>query len=283
VPLDALDALLLQAVQDAVIVTMPTGEIVRWNRAAQQIYGWTAEELLGRNISDVTVPAESAAQADEIMDRLRDGHTWSGEFLVRRRDGSNFWARVTDSPVLDQSGNLVAIIGVSRDVTEERRAAEDLTRAQSRLEALLAESQAVQDELRHSNNVKDEFLALISHELRTPLTVITGLADALAAGRTDPEDLAWRESLQELKVYAHRLQAMIENLLVLARAEHEEVSLEPVLLQRLLVAGVRACLGWGWRSRTTFLWSMRTLAGWRGLSPTSSRTQSSTADALTTW
>ncbi|HSE45017.1 MAG TPA: PAS domain-containing sensor histidine kinase [Gemmatimonadales bacterium] len=235
---DDFDALLLRAVQDAVLVTLKTGEIVRWNRAAEQLYGWSSEELLGRDVREVTVPAESTAAAEEILTRLRKGEVWSGEFLVHRRDGTKFWAWVSDSPVLDQNGKLVAIIGISRDVTEERRAAEDLKQARSRLEALLAESHGVQDELRRSNRVKDEFLALMSHELRTPLTVITGMADALAAGHSDPGDPSWLEALQELKVYAHRLQAMIENLLLLARVEHEEVSLEPVLLQRLFPAGV---------------------------------------------
>ena len=68
---------LLNAVGQAIIATTLQGEIVFFNRFAEQLYGWSAEEALGRNIMDVTVPQISQGQAGEIMAELGRGISWS--------------------------------------------------------------------------------------------------------------------------------------------------------------------------------------------------------------
>jgi PAS domain S-box-containing protein len=114
---------LLQTAGQAVIATRPDGQIVYWNAAAEFLYGWRAEEVLGRNISDVTVTSSAAAQAQAaaIMAALNQGRPWSGEFTVRRKDGTAFVALVMDTPVRGPDGALTAIIGTSVDVSEQRR------------------------------------------------------------------------------------------------------------------------------------------------------------------
>jgi PAS domain S-box-containing protein len=131
-PLSApLLAQLLDAVEQAVIATNARGEIVFWNRCAERLYGWRTDEVLGRDVVQV-VPAEmSREQAAELMERLRAGERWEGEFPVRRRDGSRFYAWVADVPMLDGEGRVVGIVGVSSDLTERREAQEALGRAES--------------------------------------------------------------------------------------------------------------------------------------------------------
>jgi PAS domain S-box-containing protein len=107
---------LLDALGDAVIITDPQGQIASWNRGAEELYGWTADEAVGRNIIDVTPSELSRPQAEEILGQLARGEAWQGQFLLRRRDGSTFVARVSDAPLLDAEGNLRGIIGVSQDV-----------------------------------------------------------------------------------------------------------------------------------------------------------------------
>jgi PAS domain S-box-containing protein len=131
--LDAcLSARLLDAVGEAVIATDPRGKVVYWNEAAKRLYGWSAEEVMGRPITEVTPSEELLDRAEEIMSELQAGRSWSGEFLVRRKDGSTFPATVTDTPVHDEGGNLVAIVGVSRDVTEYKRAEKALKESEQR-------------------------------------------------------------------------------------------------------------------------------------------------------
>ena len=104
--------------QQAVIGTRLSGEIVYWNRAAERLYGWSADEVRGRSIVDVTPSRPSREQAKAIMSRLQMGRSWAGAFRVRDRGGAEFRARVRDVPVLDSRGDLVGIVGVSaRDET----------------------------------------------------------------------------------------------------------------------------------------------------------------------
>ena len=112
---------LLDTVEQAVIATDLEGRITYWNHFAERLYGWPAAEAVGRDILEVTPADTSGAQAAEIMVRLAAGETWSGEFNVRRRDGTIFPAAVTDTPIQDESGRLVGVVGVSDDLTERKR------------------------------------------------------------------------------------------------------------------------------------------------------------------
>ena len=105
----------LAAIGQAVITTDVQGVVVYWNRAAQDLYGWTPDEAIGRNIALLTVPEMAQEVAADIMAALRDGIPWSGGFPVRRKDGCRFPALVTDAGIY-RDGTLVGIIGVSTNL-----------------------------------------------------------------------------------------------------------------------------------------------------------------------
>jgi diguanylate cyclase (GGDEF)-like protein/PAS domain S-box-containing protein len=127
-------AKLLEAVGQPVIATDLEGKVIYWNRGAQELYGWSAGEALGRNLRDLTVPDSLLDQAEEIRSELRAGRTWSGEMLLRRKDGSHVPILGTATPIFDERGTLAGMIGVSTDISErkaleaelERRASHDL-------------------------------------------------------------------------------------------------------------------------------------------------------------
>jgi len=120
---------MLNAIGEAVIATNLQGEILYWNEAAERIYGWKSFEVLGKNVLEVTPDEESKAHALEIMAALKCGKSWSGEFFVRHRDGRQFPVKVTNSPILDDQGNLTGIIGVSRDITLRKNTEESLRKS----------------------------------------------------------------------------------------------------------------------------------------------------------
>jgi len=115
-------ALLLDCVGQAVIATDVAGIVIYWNGAAERMYGWTAQEALGRSVIELTPAPQSVEEATSIFAELAAGREWSGEFVVRHRDGRAFPAHVTDTPVFGADGTLQAIIGISSDITERRRA-----------------------------------------------------------------------------------------------------------------------------------------------------------------
>lgn len=119
-----LQGLLLDSVHEAVIATDLEGRVFFWNRFAERLYGWSADEAVGRTVLDLNVAPAAREVAIAIMERLRAGESWSGEFVLQRKDGSSFPAHVTDSAVHDASGRLVGIVGISYDITPAREAAE---------------------------------------------------------------------------------------------------------------------------------------------------------------
>jgi PAS domain S-box-containing protein len=98
----------------AVIATTIDGQIVYWSDHATSVFGWKRSEVLGRDIVTITPAAANAANAAEIMEKLKAGEPYSGTFRLRRRDGHEFEARVSDIPVRSSDGAIIGIIGVSR-------------------------------------------------------------------------------------------------------------------------------------------------------------------------
>jgi diguanylate cyclase (GGDEF)-like protein/PAS domain S-box-containing protein len=116
-------ATLLAAIGQAVVVTDPLGRVVFWNAAAEQMYGWPAAEALGQPARELLPPA-SAEQAEQIAAAILVGKSWTGDLVVPRRDGSQFPAIVTNTPVFDDLGHLAAVIGISTDISERKKAEE---------------------------------------------------------------------------------------------------------------------------------------------------------------
>jgi PAS domain S-box-containing protein len=86
---------------DAVIATDTRGTIIFWNERAETLFGWRPDEAIGRNVLDV-------------MEELSLGREWKGQFIVQRRDGTPVLVDVIDVPVLDKTGRVIGIVGVSR-------------------------------------------------------------------------------------------------------------------------------------------------------------------------
>lgn len=194
-------AKLLDTVGQAVIVTDVGGSIIYWNRAASDMYGWTAEEVIGRSVLDVTVSESMREQAVDIMATLNAGASWSGEFMVRGKHGPKH-ALVTNVPIFDEDGSLRAIIGVSADISELK---------------------AAQQALRDADRQKDEFLAILGHELRNPLAAIRMALQLLRRGADDGRharaiDVVDRQSAQLVR--------LIDDLLDISRITRGKIVLD---------------------------------------------------------
>jgi PAS domain S-box-containing protein len=131
-----LQARMLDSVADAVIAVDTGGRIIYWNDAATNTYGWKPEGVMGKPLIDVAVPEMSKKDVDAIIAGLKKGKTWSGECIVHHRDGHTFPIYVSDSPVFDDHGKLVAFLGASHDITERKRAEEMLRESEERFREL---------------------------------------------------------------------------------------------------------------------------------------------------
>lgn len=106
------------SLQIAVITTDLTGIVTFWNDEAERAFGFSAQEAVGHPIFELTVPVLLAEQAEAIMSGLIAGIPWSGHIRCRRKDGTEATFFVVDSPIRDNTGNVVAITGISHEVRE---------------------------------------------------------------------------------------------------------------------------------------------------------------------
>jgi PAS domain S-box-containing protein len=135
---------LLDQVPAAVIVSDWDGIVTHWNREAEAMYGWSRAEVVGRHITDITVPLGGLEEANRVLDLVRSGEEWHGEFPVTHRDGRTFPAYVTLSALRDESGRMAGVVGVSVDITERRRSERRLA-AQHAVTRALAEASTLEE------------------------------------------------------------------------------------------------------------------------------------------
>jgi PAS domain S-box-containing protein len=220
---------LLDAVEQAVIATDTAGTIIYWNAFAEKLYGWSSAEALGSNVLDIIPSPVLREHAEEILSTLQSGQGWSGEFMTRRKDGSEFEAMVTDSPILGALGELIGIVGVSVDNTERRR-------GERQREQLLIREREARAEAETANRLKDEFLATLSHELRNPLNVVIGYAEILR--RSDkPQNAAFVvKAADVIRRNAIAQSQLVSDLLDLSRLQMGKLSLnrQPVSLSTVI-------------------------------------------------
>lgn len=115
-------ARLLNTIGQAAVATDPNGVVSFWNKAAEVMYGWTAAEVIGKNIMDIIPTEQTREQSQQIMQQLFEGKSWEGEFIAQKKDGSTFPIFVIDVPLYDQQHHFKGVIGVSADITERKKA-----------------------------------------------------------------------------------------------------------------------------------------------------------------
>jgi PAS domain S-box-containing protein len=111
----------LANVRDAMIVTDPDGVTTYWNEGATRLFGWTAQEMLGRPLTD-RVPEEARARMAEATRAIRDGHDFRGEWQDYRKDGSRVWIDAHVTRITDEAGRVVGLLGLSHDISRRKQA-----------------------------------------------------------------------------------------------------------------------------------------------------------------
>jgi len=182
------------------IVTMDIeGTILTWNRGAQDLYGYSAEEAIGQNMSFLDIDAAfetrlSAMTAIGGSKTIRDL-----ELVRRRRDGTFVDVSLSGSPIYSDDGSVIGIASIGRDISDRRKA----------------------------EQLKDEFLALVSHELRTPLASIVAHAELLLDDGP-MEDTRRRGFLEVIDRNSVRLERLVGDLLLVAQLESDHLSLSMI-------------------------------------------------------
>jgi PAS domain S-box-containing protein len=204
--------ILVDSVEEyAIYMLDPSGNVVTWNKGAQKIKGYTAEEIIGKNFACFYRAEDVAADKPQrnLGEAARRGHFRDEELRVRK-DGSTFEAEVVLTALRDADGNIRGYSKVTRDITDQIRSRE-----------LEAEKIAAQK----ASKAKDDFLAALSHELRTPLTPALAAATYLEdnAAKLPPE---FAEDVQMIKRNVQLQARLIDDLLDLTRITRGKLHLD---------------------------------------------------------
>src|SRR5215207_88943 len=220
---------LMHNIPDAIYFKDTESRFTRVNRHAPYRGGNAPEQVVGKTDFDFFVEEHARAAYEDEQRIMRTGVPLvDKEECETYTDGSQTWLSTTKVPVFDEGGRVTGIVGISRDITERKRAEE------ARLE--LARAQAARAEAEAANRLKDEFLATLSHELRTPLTAILGWARLLADGQVSGGKAA--EAFAAIYRNARSQAQLIDDLLDVSRVITGKLRIEVVPLN--LAAAVEA-------------------------------------------
>jgi PAS domain S-box-containing protein len=186
--------------------------VSRWSASAERLYGWTADEVLGKHVSDWHfVFDEDVDAVAQVTNRQRVGAELLGVQRNRNytKDGAVLYCEWYNSVLHDENGKLVSVLSLVLDVTDRKHAEEERT-------ALLARERDLRRRAEEADRLKDEFLATLSHELRTPLTSILGWATLIRNGEVDRVENLER-ALEIIERNARAQARLIDDLLDVSR------------------------------------------------------------------
>ncbi|MFO7323207.1 MAG: PAS domain-containing sensor histidine kinase [Chloroflexota bacterium] len=210
---------LLQNVNDAVISVDLNYCVTSWNQAAVEIYGYTPEEALGKPLRDLINTEYPDVGRERAMGQIFSEGTWRGETIQQRKDGTCLRALTSSRLLRDRRGEIVGIVTINRDITEQKRLEQE-AREKEQLQAEL--NQALQNRALHSR-----FMSMVSHEFRTPLTTIQLAAELLKRyfDRLTPEARA--ERLRQIETEVERLLTMLDDILQVLKTEATRLHFRP--------------------------------------------------------
>jgi PAS domain S-box-containing protein len=238
-------AAIVESSNDAIVSKTLDGIVRTWNKSAERMFGYAAEEIVGKSITMI-IPEHRRNEEKEILSRVVRGERVEHfETIRRRKDGSFLEISLTVSPVRDQAGRIIGASKIARDISERRRAEEELSRLFQIAQTEVEERKKAEDRFRELNqelesrvrartSELESFSYTIAHDLRAPLRAIHRYSDLLREDYADRLDAEGVLYLRRLAASAARMDRLIEDLLRYSQVARAEIDLRPVDLDSLI-------------------------------------------------
>ena len=226
-------ARLLDLSFDAIVVRDMGGRIAYWNRGAEELYGWSKEEAVGK-VSHELFQTEFVLPIEQMHEELERTGRWTGELVHTSRDGRRITVLVRKTLDRDDAGKALRVLEYMTDITTRKSMEEALRDAKTRLAdragqlaGLVVERTA---ELLAINQQLEAFVYSIAHDLRAPLRSMQGFAELLLGDPGSNLSTSGRDFAGRIDKSAQSMDAMLGDLLVYCRLGQREVVLTPVSL-----------------------------------------------------
>jgi PAS domain S-box-containing protein len=213
----ALLAAIVASSDDAILSTTLDGKILTWNVGAERLFGYSAEEAIGRSIT-ILAPPERGDEPRRLLECLRRGQRVQHYETVRvAKGGQDLEVSLTMSPIVDVSGRILGASKLVRDVSQSKRA---------------------EAALREADRRKDEFLAILAHELRNPLAPIRNSLQILRMTSARDSEAARIGEMMERQV--NHMVRLVDDLMEVSRITRGKIGLrkEPVAIAAIIEGAV---------------------------------------------
>ncbi len=198
---------IVESSDDAIVGKALDGTIVSWNRGAELIYGYTAEEAIGRHARMLVQPGEEA-ELDHYLELVRRGERIEHVRSLRvRKDGTPVEVSMMISPIYDATGKITGVSAIGRDISALMEAQRELEARQRKIELLLAQAE-------ESARRREQFIAMLSHELRNPLAAVMNATTLI---QRTPDEGAVRRAQGVIERQAQHMKRLLDDLLDVSR------------------------------------------------------------------
>lgn len=206
---NALLSAIVEFGDDAIIGEGLNGIIFSWNNGAKNLYGYSAQEIMGESIG-LIFPLNQKSELEYVTQQIQKGkHIKTYETLNVDKYGKIFPVAVTLSPIKNTRNQVIGISITARDISKQKHLEEQL-----RINNM---------KLAHANLAKDHFLANMSHELRTPLNVIIGFTGILLMKLPGPLNKEQESQLKAVRSSTRHLLSLINDVLDVAKIESGKI------------------------------------------------------------
>lgn len=214
----------IKSVSECISITDEKDNIIFVNESFLQTYGYTEDELIGKHINILrrNKTAETEYFKNIYLKTIEGG--WKGEVINVKKNGTEFPVHLSTSVIKDDNNHPIALIGVATDITERKRAREELIRAKEKAEL--------------SDRLKSEFLAQMSHEIRSPLNVVISMSNLIKDEFYEKLDSDQRQYFEGIELAGKRIIRTID--LILNASEIQIGTYQPYFVEIDLMKDVFA-------------------------------------------
>lgn len=231
---------LIDLTHDNIIVRDKNDLITFWNKGAEFSYGWTKQEALGKNTTQL-LKTRFPLPEDQVYTELFNNGRWEGDLIHTKRDGSLVIVSSRWTLGLDLDGKFQTTFEINNDITLRKEAEEALKVYADEITQKNQELAVARDQAVAASRIKSEFLATMSHEIRTPMNGILGMADILLSTDLDEEQ---QEFAGIIRDSGEALLSIINDILDFSKIEAGKLTLETIDFDlRQVVEGMADLLG----------------------------------------